>query len=161
MIRKIAITGGKGSGNRQYICAGNNCEACKFKFTCFTVRKEDMLLLDWNAPMFNGNDSPSRKLQRITSSKVYVRGSKKYIKLEESLVDKEMVAHIDYFFYQDGLTLPDKNERKRQQLLTQALFRCKPHIVEFDAPFTEEISGRLALPIAFESFGAKACDKRI
>jgi adenylosuccinate synthase len=70
-------------------------------------------------------------------------------------------TNIDYFFYQDGLTLPAKNELKRQQSLTYALWRCKPHITELSAPFTEEVSDRLGLPIFMESFGARSCDKKL
>ena len=95
MIRKIVIVG-KGSGNRAYICAGNSCEICSLKFVCFTERKEAILWLDWNDDIFNGSDSPSRKLMRATHSKIWVKGSRKYEKLVDSLVDKEEWAYQTY-----------------------------------------------------------------
>ena len=48
-----------------------------------------------------------------------------------------------------------------QQKLTESLFKCEPHIVDFHPPFVKEISDRLELPVFIESFGARSCDKEI
>lgn len=85
-------------------------------------------------------------------------------------VDALVVTHTDkayprlcdaYECYNKEVNeLVPPTNRDSQQELTDNLFNCKPHIVEFDAPFTEEISNRLGLPVFMESFGAKSCDKK-
>ncbi len=71
---------------------------------------------------------------------------------------------IENCFYdaqKNELILPTKGDLDRQRTLTDALFECKPHIVDFNRPFIKEISDRLELPVFLESFGDKSCDKRI
>ena len=70
------------------------------------------------------------------------------------------IADSFYDTQKNELILPTKGDLDRQQTLTDALFECKPHIVDFDRPFIEEIGDRLELPVVIESFGAKSCDKR-
>lgn len=85
-------------------------------------------------------------------------------------VDALVVTHTDevypklcdaYTYYGGDINeLAVPNNKEEQQKLTNNLFECKPHIVEFSVPFIEEISSRLELPVFIESFGAKSCDKR-
>jgi adenylosuccinate synthase len=68
---------------------------------------------------------------------------------------------IDSEFYDGDLILPERGDLERQSRLTEALFNCKPHIIEIKKPFVEEISDRLNLPVFLESYGERSCDKRL
>jgi len=61
------------------------------------------------------------------------------------------------FYVNNELMLPNKGDLDRQGELTRALFKCTPHLVDFNG--AEDIADRLGLPILIKSFGAKSCDK--
>ena len=68
----------KSTGNTVYVCDGSGCDLCSGRFKCFTFG-HGVLYLNW--AMIKTDKSPSVFLMGVTHSKIYVRGSKRFISL--------------------------------------------------------------------------------
>lgn len=59
----------------RFLCKGNNCDVCSFKFKCYTERG------DLNVEMVQKSfESPAAFLNKQTRSKIYREGTKKFRK---------------------------------------------------------------------------------
>lgn len=63
----------------QFLCLGNNCYLCEFRFKCKTSRDYEMLTIELDARGM-GLTPASAYLNKKTHSKVYREGTKKYKK---------------------------------------------------------------------------------
>lgn len=82
-MKKIIMLLNKPSGRTLYACDGSGCSGCPIRFKCFTSSLVENVEIDWL--QIKTKKSPTRFLQNVTGSKIYVRGSKRYIKIVQEL----------------------------------------------------------------------------
>lgn len=84
-MKRFIVLNHKPFGNNTYICDGQGCTGCVIRFKCFTHAFNDVVEVDWS--QIKTNKSPMKLLQTVTGSKIYVKGSKKFIKISKSMGD--------------------------------------------------------------------------
>ncbi len=82
-MRRFIVLNNKPFGNNTYICDGSGCRQCAIRFKCFTNALSDIVEVDWL--LIKTSKSPMKLLQGVTGSKIYVKGSKKYLALAKTM----------------------------------------------------------------------------
>lgn len=79
-------------GNTFYVCDGSGCDMCEVRFKCFTAGRIEFVKVDWSK--IKTSKSPARFLASVTSSKVYVQGSKRHKKIGMRILGTENVKPL-------------------------------------------------------------------
>ncbi len=82
-MKRIIILLNKPAGRKYYACDGSGCCKCPIRFKCFTSATIENVEVDWSK--IKTTKSPTRFLESVTGSRIYVRGSKKYRKIWDEL----------------------------------------------------------------------------
>lgn len=93
-MKKIIILLNKPNGRTMYACDGSGCAGCPIRFKCFTSSNDENVEVDWSQINTRGR-SPTRYLQDVTGSRIYVRGSKRFQKVVSDLRGYRLVDNKD------------------------------------------------------------------
>jgi hypothetical protein len=61
-----------------YLCSGNSCDKCKFRYSCYTLAPLDPIILDWEKTKHRRGQSKLAVVRDLVGGKAFAKGTKKY-----------------------------------------------------------------------------------